>query len=247
MYIKKIKLELEDLTHLLSKGECECVVSESGAIGKVSDLRLGTTYELHGAKGFFVRVCRNDGHKVLLCKNEGVLTNTPREKSIAMRKVDVCSRLDNGMFVGGKSRFNIGEEVAVAEDYFNLCQRVGREYMKEIAKAHRLEDIFQVKSLAGWNNKKLVLAEVMPRRIEVVSCELKRVRDISDREWFLLGVDWVNSDMEIDRKVRCVGRVAFDNNTEVMLYRYKTLKGSVQTDRDLTTYKDRCPWMFESK
>ena len=93
--------------------------------------------------------------------------------------------------------------------------------MKDIAKAHNIEEVNKVKALPGWYNKKYVCAEVMPRRVEVLSAEVVRVSEISEELWHLLGVDWVNKDMELDRKKRLVGTNAWVNDNEVIVYRYK--------------------------
>lgn len=235
MYVKKLKLNVDDMSRLLLNGEC--LVEK--------ELVIDSIYEVSGVGGLFVKACKYEGDKVKVCKYEGEVKSTPRGKKEGLRKANVISRRDEGMFVGGKSKFEVGDEVAVMEAYAFICDRLSRAYMKEIAKVHGIEDVNEVKALGGWYNKKLVLAEAMPRRLEVVSAEVKRVREISEEEWHLLGVDWVNKEMEIDRKRSYVGRVAWDNNQEVVLYRYKTLKGSVQTEADLKSYKEKCPWIFE--
>lgn len=230
MYVKKLKLNVDEMSRLLLNGEC---LVEKGLV-------VDSIYEVSGVRGLYVKACKYEGDKVKVCKYEGEVKSTPRGKKEGLRKANVISRRDEGMFVGGKSRFEVGEEVAVMEAYAFICDRLSRGYMKEIAKVHGIENVNEVKALGGWYNKKLVLPEAMPRRVEVVSGEVKRVRDISEEEWHLMGVDWFNKEMEIDRKRGYVGRAVYDNNQEVVLYRYKTLKGSVQRESDLRTYKEKC-------
>lgn len=235
VYVKKLKLGFDELLALGKDGTCKCKAKE--------DAYVGSIYELSGYQGKYVMVTKSEKGVMELRWHEGKVLSATRGGEL--RKVSVTSRRDEGAFIGGASKFKVGEEVAVAEDYFNLCLRVGRGYMKDIAKAHGIEEVNKVKALPGWYNKKYVCAEVMPRRVEVLSAEVLRVSEISEELWHLLGVDWVNKDMELDRKKRLVGTNAWVKDSEVIVYRYKTLKGSVQTEADLKTYKEKCPWMFE--
>jgi hypothetical protein len=236
MYIKKVKLGVEDLTRLLSTGECECIV-----VGK--PLKIGSCYEVWGADGYFVKVCGYDGEKYVLRKNDGELESTSRAKNEGERKVNITSRLDRGMFVGGKSKFDVGEEVAVAEDYMSIVHRYGEEGYKFIAKALGMEWGIEARGAihasAGYARVKYVDARAMPRRIRIVSSEVRRVSSISDKEWLLLGVTWANKDVEINRKMQCVGRAVYLRDSEVVLYKYETVSGGVEHYSDAMSVEQR--------
>ena len=225
MYIKKVRLGVEDLTRLLGTGECECIVA-----GKT--LKIGSNYEVWGADGYFVKVCGYDGEKYVLRKNEGELESTSRAKGEGERKVNIMSRLDRGMFVGGKSKFDVGEEITIAECYLDIVKRLGEEGYKFIAQALGMEWGIDARSAirasAGWARVKYVNARAMPRRIRIVSSEVRKVSEITPREWLLLGVTWGNRDAEIDRKMQCVGRAIWLRDGEIVLYKYETMSGGVE-------------------
>lgn len=230
MYIKKIRLGADEMARLMTTKECRIL----------DKLVIASIYEVWGVKGYFVKVMRVDENGSTIRTTEEQLTNTCRvKKKKELRKVSVMSKLDEGMFVGGKSKFDIGEQVAVAESYLNITMRLGDEGYKFIMEALGVQERKDIRKLPSWGNAKYVEPSAMVRRIEVIDCKICRVSEITREEWFSLGVDWINSDMEIDRKTRCVGRHALEMDSEVVLYKYKTLRGSVQGKFDAMTYKER--------
>lgn len=230
MYIKKLKLDAEHLLALMSEGSCKCPAR--------SDAYVGSTYELSQLKGKYVLISRCDNGIMELRWNEEGALSVGRGKN-GLRKANVKSRRDEGAFIGGKSKFLTGEEVAVAESYFDVCNRLGKEYMEDIAKAYGCSEVSEVRKLGGWRNKKYVMPDLMPRRIRIVNADVMRVSEISEELWHLMGVDWVNEEMEFDRKIEYVGKDAWNLDRNVVVYTYTTIKGSVQGEFDAMTYKER--------
>ena len=80
-----------------------------------------------------------------------------------------------------KTRYKIGELIAIAESYFYVRNIVvGQEYNDRLCKAYRIEHTDDVVKLAGWSNKEFVRADLMPHRIRITGIKCERLQDISD-------------------------------------------------------------------
>lgn len=238
MYIKKIKLDYESIERLMQDGVCECEHRK--------DAKCGEVYELSSFKGKFVMVESCDERKMRLIWTDAVMNGTTRTGGRGIRKVSIKSRLDNGAFIGGVSKFAVGEEVSVCEMYSYLCNVIGKKegkaakeaFERKVAEGHGV-DVTRIGALSGWNNRKHVKPELMPRKVRIESAEVVNVQDISDDDWHLMGVDWMNKEFETPVKVDYVGSTRWATNAKVVLYRYSTISGSVQNDMDLLTCEQR--------
>ncbi len=76
------------------------------------------------------------------------------------------------------SRYNIGEEVAVAQAYCMLI--VDRGYSDK--------EILEIACSKGWVNKKYVKSDLMPHRIRITDIRAERLQDISEEDCFAEGV-----------------------------------------------------------
>lgn len=76
------------------------------------------------------------------------------------------------------SRYNIGEEVAVAQAYCMLI--VDRGYSDK--------EILEIACSKGWINKKYVKSDLMPHRIRITDIRAERLQDISEEDCFAEGV-----------------------------------------------------------
>ena len=76
------------------------------------------------------------------------------------------------------SRYNIGEEVAVAQAYCMLI--VDRGYSDK--------EILEIACSKGWVNKKYVKSDIMPHRIRITDIRAERLQEISDEDCFAEGV-----------------------------------------------------------
>lgn len=79
--------------------------------------------------------------------------------------------LCDGECVIAKSKYAIGEVVAIAQSYKSLGY-----------------DIAALGNHAGWNNKLYVCADFMPHRIKITDIKVERLQDISDEDCLKEGV-----------------------------------------------------------
>jgi hypothetical protein len=95
-----------------------------------------------------------------------------------------------------KTRYKIGELIAIAESYFYVRNIVvGQEYDDRLCKAYRIEHTDDVVKLAGWSNKEFVRSDLMPHRIRITGIKCERLQDISDEDCFREGISesWYES------------------------------------------------------
>lgn len=80
------------------------------------------------------------------------------------------------------SRYKVGEEVAVAQSYKEVC------YSPSVQETIENELGMSVEDSAGHNNKMFVRADLMPHRIKIINIRLERLQDISDDDCLKEGV-----------------------------------------------------------
>lgn len=76
------------------------------------------------------------------------------------------------------SRYNIGEEVAVAQAYCMLIVDSG----------YSDKEILEIACSKGWVNKKYVNSDLMPHRIRITDIRAERLQEISYEDCFAEGV-----------------------------------------------------------
>ena len=74
-----------------------------------------------------------------------------------------------------KTRYKVGEEVAVAQSYSSLYDETADDYL-----GYEKEP--------GWKNKMFVKSELMPHRILITGVRCERLQDISDADCMKSGV-----------------------------------------------------------
>lgn len=79
--------------------------------------------------------------------------------------------LCDGECVIAKSKYAIGEVVAIAQSYKSIGY-----------------DFAGLGNLAGWNNKLYVFADFMPHRIKITDIRIERLKEISDEDCLKEGV-----------------------------------------------------------
>lgn len=90
----------------------------------------------------------------------------------------------NGNEIVTRSKYRIGEVVAVAQAY------------RDIAHPNDgfLDERYEVKDefTAGWSNKMFVRADLMPNRIRITNVRVEWLNDISESDCRAEGIDYVN-------------------------------------------------------
>ncbi|WP_308247725.1 hypothetical protein [uncultured Prevotella sp.] len=76
------------------------------------------------------------------------------------------------------SRYNVGEEVAIAQAYCELVSEVG------INEA----EINKLRNSKGWTNKMFVKDDLMPHRIRITDIRAERLQEISDEDCIAEGI-----------------------------------------------------------
>ena len=84
------------------------------------------------------------------------------------------------------SRYKVGEEVAIAQKYWDL--RNDAAFYEALAKADPSFPIECIKGEKGCNNKMFVKASWMPHRIRITDIRVERLQDISDEDCLREGV-----------------------------------------------------------
>lgn len=88
--------------------------------------------------------------------------------------------LKNGKNIVARSRYKIGEEVAVAQSY----GRLGLDRVR----VHNGKEILEVTISKGWENKMYVKADLMPHRIRITDIRVERLQDISEEDCLAEGI-----------------------------------------------------------
>ena len=141
----------------------------------------------------------NDNHGLTTTVLYGKKTQTrriieamPKEPRIAYGLEDEAGYvhlLDN-YTVAAKSRFKIGEVVAVAQSYFDIKISVN-SYRPPIWEGYR-EWHKYLESLptngGGYYNKMFVRADLMPHKIKITDIRVQRLQDISEDECLAEGI-----------------------------------------------------------
>lgn len=108
-----------------------------------------------------------------------------------------CKYCGNGVRLhdGGyhyKTKYKVGEIVAVAQNYFLTYDESKWE---SGIWYNEFEDGSDITNHAGWINKMFVKAEYMPHRIRITGIKCERLQDISDEDCFREGISelWYES------------------------------------------------------
>ena len=153
-------------------------------------------------------------------------------KTMTRRIVPDGTPLGNWEETVKKSRYKVGEIVAVAQSYhaLNKAGYVAPEWLE-----HTCE------SSAGYENKMFVRAELMPYRIKITNIKVERLQDISNENCLKEGIyNWPDGDTwtygnswhafatpqeafaEMIDKVHCKG--TWNINPYVFVYEFELLK-----------------------
>lgn len=88
--------------------------------------------------------------------------------------------LKNGKNIVARSRYKIGEEVAIAQSY----GRLGLDRVR----VHNGKEILEITFSKGWENKMYVKADLMPNRIRITNIRAERLQYISEEDCLAEGI-----------------------------------------------------------
>lgn len=83
----------------------------------------------------------------------------------------------DGSFIVERSRYSVGEVVAIAQSYRDVYLNSGSIYKIGI-----------LGRTAGWRNKMYVSADDMPHHIKITNIRVERLQDISDEDCWREGI-----------------------------------------------------------
>lgn len=89
--------------------------------------------------------------------------------------VDENEREIEGSYM--KPKYEVGEIVAIAQNYETISKEFGNECLPLNAKNNQ-----------GWHNKMFVRADLMPHRIQIINIQIECLRDISNEDCFKEGI-----------------------------------------------------------
>ena len=100
-------------------------------------------------------------------------------KTMTRRIVPDGTPLGNWAETESKSRYKVGDVVAVAQSYEEIRDERHKDFCNDIynpfgAKEPDLEDE------PGWNNKMFVKADLMPHQIRITNVRVERLQDIDE-------------------------------------------------------------------
>lgn len=104
------------------------------------------------------------------------------------------------------SYLKVGDKVAIAQSYEDLANS-GCEQLNKMLDNHEMKKEY---TGAGWNNKMLVKAELMPHHIRITNVKVKHLQDISDGDCIKEGIDY-REDI-ITHNLECVVAYTYQRN-----------------------------------
>lgn len=108
------------------------------------------------------------------------------------------------------SRYKVGEEVAVAQSYKEVC------YSPSVQETIENELGMSAEDSAGHNNKMFVRADLMPYRIKITNVRVERLQDISEEDCLKEGIKRKNERYVVENEKG----VCFYTNDVILAFRY---------------------------
>ena len=178
-----------------------------------------------------------------------IINAMPKEPRIAYGLEDEAGyvHLLDGYTVVAKSRFKIGEVVAVAQSYFDIKTSANSyrpPFWKGYKDWHKYLESLPTNG-GGCYNKMFARAELMPHQIEITNIRVERLQDISDEDCLAEGIiKYANGvytytengkkifrvDLDTPRKAYAAlidaisGKGTWESNPWVFVYEFKLVK-----------------------
>lgn len=178
-----------------------------------------------------------------------IINVMPKDPKIAygLENETGYAHLLDGYIVVAKSKYKIGEIVAVAQSYFDI-KTSANSYRPKIWQGydawHKYLDTLPIGN-AGYYNKMFVRAELMPNKIKITDIRIQRLQDISDNDCIAEGIikhangvytyidngkKIFRANLDTPRKAyadlidKISGKGTWDNNPYVFVYNFKLVK-----------------------
>lgn len=171
-----------------------------------------------------------------------VINAMPKDPKIAYGLEEEAGyvHLLDGYSVVAKSKYKVGEVVAVAQPY-KCIDGKSDKYLYEWAKIVACNGM----NTAGYNNKMFVKADLMPHKIKIMDIRIQRLQDISDTDCLAEGITrYANgvytftengkkifhADLDTPRKAyaelidKISGKGTFESNPWVFVYDFDLVK-----------------------
>ena len=141
------------------------------------------------------KIMFNDKYGLTEAVLEGRKTQTRRVVDVSkLSKMQIDSLDDENSDLGiltmgnllDASRYKVGEEVALAQSYKEVC------YSPSVQETIENELGMSAEDIAGFNNKMFVRADLMPYRIKITNVRVERLQDISEEDCLKEGFAKIN-------------------------------------------------------
>lgn len=178
-----------------------------------------------------------------------IINAMPKDPKIAygLENETGYAHLLDGYIVVAKSKYKIGEVVAVAQSYFDI-KTSAKSYRPKIWQGydawHKYLDTLPTDT-AGHYNKMFVRADLMPNKIKITDIRIQRLQDISDNDCIAEGIiryangvytyiedgkKFFRANLDTPKKAyaalidRISGKGTWERNSYVFVYDFKLIK-----------------------
>ena len=118
-------------------------------------------------------------------------------------------------------RYNVGEVVAIAQNY----KDAGVRFVQEEDKEFGCYD-FPAEQTKGWNNKMFVKADLMPHHIRITAMRQERLQDISDEDCLKEGIEkWLSVNKYVYKDIKRERMIIFNTPREAYAVLIDRLNG----------------------
>ena len=106
-------------------------------------------------------------------------------KTMTRRTVPDGTPLGNWAETENKSRYKVGDVVAVAQRYEDVYDEMLSTWKDSL---EQCRPILSKSESDGWDNKMFVQADLMPHQIRITNVSIERLQDISDEDCLREGI-----------------------------------------------------------
>lgn len=161
------------------------------------------------------KIMFNDKYGLTSAVLEGIKTQTRR--IVSQRYLDAV-RIDVfGSYYGIDARYDVGEEIAVAQSYKDIVTEAHNRGYREVMMPSRTgRTIFVNEKTKGWNNKMFVRSYLCFHRIKITNVRVERLQDISEEDCLKEGIKRKNKRYVVENEKG----VCFYTNDVILAFRF---------------------------